>query len=178
VIPAFSETARQATMSMQSVSANPSSGQALNFPPGKSYPGSCKHCGHQGLFLRAQGPHIALLCSACQRWQKWIRRSKAKRYRQAKSGNRSVTAFAPTYNKPVESAAPKPYKTAGEQVRADSVLCDSHKSCHERFEKIERELTVLVKAILNAGWLQGAQSPPLVNVDDNLVDRFVREVEE
>jgi hypothetical protein len=124
--------------------------------------GSCKRCASPDLFIKAQGPHFGLFCRQCDLWQKWIRKSEASRF------------------KVVKLAASKPtYPEAGEQVRADldSPRDDSHKSCHERFEKIERELTIVLRAILACGVLQGVKSPPLVNVDDELVDRFVREVE-
>jgi len=40
------------------------------------------------------------------------------------------------------------------------------------------QLRILTRAILdNGGWLKGRGSAPLVDVSDDLVDRFVREVE-
>jgi hypothetical protein len=127
--------------------------------------GTCKRCASPDLFIKAQGPHFGLFCGQCQLWQKWIRKSEARRF------------------KVVQLAAPKPtpkYPDAGEHVRADfdSPRDDSHKSCSERFEKIERELKVVVRAILACGVLSGSGTPPAVKIEDGLVDKFVREVSE
>jgi hypothetical protein len=123
---------------------------------------TCKRCASPDLFIKAQGPHFGLFCRQCDLWQKWIRKSEAGRFKVVK-------------------AASKPtYPEASEQVRADfdSPSDDAHKSCHERFEKIERELTVVVRAVLACGVLSGRGAAPGINISDELVDRLARELAE
>jgi hypothetical protein len=111
--------------------------------------------------------HLALRCE-CGAWLKWVRKSQARRY-QADRVRLSAPKPAPT---PI-------YKPVTEQVRAnfDSPRGDdSHKSCAERFEKIERELTVLVRAILACGVIQGKGGTPERDVDDGDVDRLAVEL--
>lgn len=141
-------------MSTQSVApVNPTS-QASPFL------GTCKRCASPELFIKAQGPHFGLFCRQCHLWQKWIRKSEARCF------------------KVVRWAAPKPtpnYPDAGEQVRAafDSPRDDSHKSCSERFKKIEKELSgvnrqllLFTKIILDQGILQGKQRPEFHIADE------------
>jgi hypothetical protein len=114
---------------------------------------TCKRCGSTELFTRPQGVHTGLFCRECNLWQKWVSKGDARRFQ----------------------TKPKPALATDLQPAAEKV--DScHDSCARRFEKIERELTILVRAVLACGVLQGCKVPPRVDVSDELVDRFVREV--
>ena len=137
-------------MSIQSLALKSDSSQATPFL------GTCKHCGNRELFLDQRGDHFGYFCRGCGRWQgKWIKHSEVKRLRQSQ-GFRSGTLTTPIY------------KPVAEQLRADfdSPRDNSHKSCSERFEKIEKELSgvnrqllLFAKIILDQGILQGKQRP-------------------
>jgi hypothetical protein len=141
--------------------------------------------------------HLALRCE-CGAWLKWVRKSQAHRYQREK-----VPISAPLKTIPVDlSQPPKPipvrlseplktipapiYPEVGESIGPDVVsdieqptdLCARVERLERAFAGYDSQLGILVRAILACGVLQGAQSPPLVNVDDNLADRFVREVAE
>src|SRR5262245_36654458 len=40
-------------------------------------PDICKRCGSSNLFLRSEGQHIALRCTDCGGWQRWVSRRHA-----------------------------------------------------------------------------------------------------
>jgi hypothetical protein len=145
---------------------------APNTPTSQATPflGTCKRCASADLFIKQQGPHFGLFCRQCELWQKWIKHSKVRRLRALE--NVPLTVPTPVY-KSVESISPP------------AVVDTSDPDVIARLEKLElafagydSQLGILVRAIFACGVLQGAQSPPLVNVDDERVDRFVREVSE
>jgi late competence protein required for DNA uptake (superfamily II DNA/RNA helicase) len=173
VIPAFSETAKQATMSTQSLANIPAPSQAHNFPHGQN---SCKRCGSPDLFIKQQSVHLGLFCRDCGLWQQWVRKSQASRYQREK-----VPLTAPL--KPIPTPI---YPEVGESIGPDVVqisaqptdLCARVEKLERAFAGYDSQLTILVRAILNAGVLQGCKVPPRVDVSDELVDRFVRELAE
>lgn len=115
---------------------------------------ACKRCGSTELFTKPQGVHTGLFCRECNLWQKWISKGDTWRF-QTKPKLTPVTDLKPVAEK------------------VDS----SHDSCAERFEKIERELTVLVRAVLACGMLRGSGAAPSVEVNDGLVSKFVEELQ-
>jgi hypothetical protein len=158
-------------MSTQSYALKSDSSQVSDFPHGK---GSCKHCGRTDLFLDQRGQHFGYFCRACGRWQgRWVKHSEVRRLRRAR-----------------ERVSPKPYQPVLESIgpanfSPATVAEASNADLAARVEKLERafagydlQLGILVKAILACGVLQGCKVPPLVNVSDELVDQFVREVSE
>jgi hypothetical protein len=127
--------------------------------------GLCKRCGSPELFIKQQSVHLGLFCRECNLWQQWISKSAARRYQK-------VQLTEPA----------QPYPEVGERI---GLAVDTPQDVIARLERLEKafagydsQLGILVRAILACGVLSGAQSPPLVNVDDNLVDRFVRELAE
>jgi len=56
--------------------------QSLHKTPDQSqFEKNCPVCGGGEFFARPEGLHIALRCSACSSWLRWVKRSEASRYR-------------------------------------------------------------------------------------------------
>ena len=137
----------------------PNPSQAHNSPHGKN---SCKRCGSDDLFVKQQSVHLGLFCRQCGLWQKWITKSEARR-RKAAASRTAVFDVAPTAPAVTQLPLSKPVSPSFE----------SHTDCSARFEKIERELSVVLKAILACGVLQSKGGAPIVDVDDERVSRLV-----
>jgi hypothetical protein len=127
---------------------------------------ACKRCASDNLYVKQQSVHLGLFCRECGLWQKWLSRRSAHRYHQGAT-------------RPANFAAPT-YKPVPEQIRAnfDSSRDDFHKSCAQRFEKIERELMILTRAILSAGWLKGRGGPLALDVHDDDIAELAAELAE
>jgi hypothetical protein len=132
--------------------------------------GSCKRCASDALYVKQQGMHLALLCRQCNLWQQWISKSDARRYQREK-----VRLSVPL--KPIPTPI---YPEVGESI-VDLSQPASHSDLSARVERLERafagydsQLEILVRAVLACGVLQGTGSAPGVNVDDTLVDNFLR----
>jgi hypothetical protein len=121
-------------------------------PSAPHYPGRCKSCGAESLFLRQTKVHLGVFCD-CGVWQKWAKKSHARRYMLRSTSVRSPAAVAQL---PLAKPPSPP-------------SIENHASCAQRFEKIERELTVLVKAILACGVLQGKGGAQVRDVEDSRV---------
>jgi hypothetical protein len=95
----------------------------------------------------------------CGVWQKWLKKSHARRYML-----RSTSVRPPVAVTQLPLAKPP-----------SPPSIENHASCDQRFKEIERELTVLTRAILSLGVIEGHSTPPAVDVDDELVSKFVKE---
>jgi hypothetical protein len=115
---------------------------------------SCNHCGSTNLLTRKKSIHVELYCGDYQRWIRWIPKSQAASY----------------LTKPMIEDSPT-LKLVRDQA-ATSRNHSAHVACSERFERIERELTVLVRAVLACGVLQGKGGASVCDVDDGDVDRL------
>jgi hypothetical protein len=137
---------------MQSLANLPSHSQVSSSLPHRIP--ARKHCEDADLSLDQRGQHFGSFCRGCGRWQgRWIKHSEVKRLRQSQA-NRPVSAA----RSPVFDVAPKPVTVPLQGLSQQAGLSlaprdDSHRACLERFEKIERELTVVLKAIWACGVL-------------------------
>ena len=135
------------------------------YPENKLASPACRRCGYND-FTRepAKPPHYqAERCKSCGLFSRFVAKPRS-----------SQLAIKPRYPE------------VGEQLRADfdSPRDESHRSCRERFERLERkfsgfetELTILVRAILNAGVPQGKGAPE-VDIDPDLVTQLVDKLTE
>jgi hypothetical protein len=127
-------------------------------------PDTCRRCGSNSFSTEPAKPphHLASRCRSCGLFAKFISKK--------------------------DLPQSNPYPQIYERVRADfnSPRDDSHESCHERFERLEKaladydsQLGILVRAIVGCGVLQGrGAAPSRVHVDDELVSRLVGELAE
>jgi hypothetical protein len=128
-------------------------------------PTSCPHCASSQLFVRDEPPHITLRCGSRRRWIRRVRRSEAAKYPSSEgvcpdSGHTgSLVSRALPAPLPPFGVAPKPVTVPFLSQQAGLSFAprdDSHRACLERFERIERELTIVVRAFLACGVLQGS----------------------
>ena len=131
---------------MESLAHNTALSQA-SFKP--SYPGVCKSCGAESLFLRQTKIHLGVFCS-CGVWQKWIKRSAAHRYQVR-----------------ISEPKPIPYPEVGESIgpaitdAPSGDLAARVEKLEQAFAGYDREIRIVLKAIWACGVLQGHGSPPI-----------------
>ena len=131
---------------------------------------TCKRCGSDDLFTEpAKPPHyLALRCRSCGLFVKFISKEVAEQV--------------------VKNSVRADLDSTEDSLSNHGGLTQDtpHLSCavdidylNKRIASMERELAVLMRAILACGVLQGkGAAPSQVDINDDLVDRFVQEVAE